>query len=233
MIRRPPRSTLFPYTTLFRSVTVRGTVRGTVRATVDSIGALRGGGGAIGAGLRVGGSTRRGAGAGAVAVFSAFGAAGASLFVPLTVVSVAATGCEDGWAGEVTAGDGTAPDAGAAAVVATASVALCRVAKYAPPAAAVTHPRASRRNASGLENIGTALPSPWTQQGTYPRIRRNSKGFPGFLPFSRDSAVLVTGPSRPAFEALSIPAGSTQMALSLHYRRRPPARRSSCSAALP
>src|SRR3989442_13538698 len=27
MIRRPPRSTLFPYTTLFRSVTLRGTVK--------------------------------------------------------------------------------------------------------------------------------------------------------------------------------------------------------------
>src|ERR1043166_5612452 len=29
MIRRPPRSTLFPYTTLFRSVTVNGMVRDT------------------------------------------------------------------------------------------------------------------------------------------------------------------------------------------------------------
>src|SRR5258708_28140709 len=58
MIRRPPRSTLFPYTTLFRSVTVRGTVRGTVRAAVDSFGALRGGGGAIGAGFRDRKSTR-------------------------------------------------------------------------------------------------------------------------------------------------------------------------------
>src|SRR3970282_2842549 len=28
MIRRPPRSTLFPYTTLFRSVTLRGKTRG-------------------------------------------------------------------------------------------------------------------------------------------------------------------------------------------------------------
>src|SRR2546425_2890885 len=27
MIRRPPRSTLFPYTTLFRSLVVRGTLR--------------------------------------------------------------------------------------------------------------------------------------------------------------------------------------------------------------
>src|SRR5215813_1086584 len=32
MIRRPPRSTLFPYTTLFRSAPERGSVRGAVRA---------------------------------------------------------------------------------------------------------------------------------------------------------------------------------------------------------
>src|SRR2546430_16426467 len=33
MIRRPPRSTLFPYTTLFRSLTlVKGDLRGIVRA---------------------------------------------------------------------------------------------------------------------------------------------------------------------------------------------------------
>src|SRR3712207_8902269 len=30
MIRRPPRSTLFPYTTLFRSITYRGRTSGTV-----------------------------------------------------------------------------------------------------------------------------------------------------------------------------------------------------------
>src|SRR5258708_29831605 len=34
MIRRPPRSTLFPYTTLFRSVRIRGHVAG-VPATLD------------------------------------------------------------------------------------------------------------------------------------------------------------------------------------------------------
>src|SRR5256885_8845448 len=33
MIRRPPRSTLFPYTTLFRSVLVREAPDGTVRAS--------------------------------------------------------------------------------------------------------------------------------------------------------------------------------------------------------
>src|SRR3989449_4808895 len=32
MIRRPPRSTLFPYTTLFRSPEARGTVRGNAAA---------------------------------------------------------------------------------------------------------------------------------------------------------------------------------------------------------
>src|SRR2546427_8578479 len=32
MIRRPPRSTLFPYTTLFRSDTIRGVVSAVLRA---------------------------------------------------------------------------------------------------------------------------------------------------------------------------------------------------------
>src|SRR2546430_3257656 len=32
MIRRPPRSTLFPYTTLFRSATVEGAIRATAEA---------------------------------------------------------------------------------------------------------------------------------------------------------------------------------------------------------
>src|SRR5258708_35859937 len=91
-----------------------------VRATVDSFGALGRGGGAIGADFRDGGSARRGAGAGAVSVFRAFGAAAASLFAPLTAVSVSATGCEDGWAGEGTAGDATAAVAAAGAGVATA-----------------------------------------------------------------------------------------------------------------
>src|SRR2546422_5189251 len=33
MIRRPPRSTLFPYTTLFRSPTLRTTLRGRCRSS--------------------------------------------------------------------------------------------------------------------------------------------------------------------------------------------------------
>src|SRR3712207_7324402 len=45
MIRRPPRSTLFPYTTLFRSVTVssfeqRGRIRGHLRALLAALEAL-------------------------------------------------------------------------------------------------------------------------------------------------------------------------------------------------
>src|SRR2546429_4624697 len=40
MIRRPPRSTLFPYTTLFRSTTVAGTV--TVSATAIDHGGVVG-----------------------------------------------------------------------------------------------------------------------------------------------------------------------------------------------
>jgi hypothetical protein len=88
-----------------------------------------------------------------------FGAAGASLLAPLTAASVSATGCEDGWIDALTAGDAGGAVAGAGAVVTTASVELWRVATYAPPAAAVTHPRASRRNASGLENI-ELLPVP-------------------------------------------------------------------------
>src|SRR5256885_10753123 len=41
MIRRPPRSTLFPYTTLFRSVTVLGTTRDP--KWLEFLGALRDG----------------------------------------------------------------------------------------------------------------------------------------------------------------------------------------------
>src|SRR3989449_11520766 len=37
MIRRPPRSTLFPYTTLFRSVAAAGIPADEVRATVASL----------------------------------------------------------------------------------------------------------------------------------------------------------------------------------------------------
>src|SRR5256885_5280596 len=36
MIRRPPRSTLFPYTTLFRSAAVQGDVGGDVGGDVDA-----------------------------------------------------------------------------------------------------------------------------------------------------------------------------------------------------
>src|SRR2546425_9588052 len=45
MIRRPPRSTLFPYTTLFRSLSEQARLRGTQRGI---IGAGRSGGGAVG-----------------------------------------------------------------------------------------------------------------------------------------------------------------------------------------
>ena len=41
MIRRPPRSTLFPYTTLFRSVRVRVTVRVRVRLRLRVRGGVR------------------------------------------------------------------------------------------------------------------------------------------------------------------------------------------------
>src|SRR3712207_3026498 len=37
MIRRPPRSTLFPYTTLFRSVAEAGVYRGTVAARLGVV----------------------------------------------------------------------------------------------------------------------------------------------------------------------------------------------------
>src|SRR3712207_8708652 len=37
MIRRPPRSTLFPYTTLFRSLTVRGPAAADAPASVEEI----------------------------------------------------------------------------------------------------------------------------------------------------------------------------------------------------
>src|SRR2546425_13335563 len=39
MIRRPPRSTLFPYTTLFRSVGTAGTVKGVTQEELEEIGA--------------------------------------------------------------------------------------------------------------------------------------------------------------------------------------------------
>src|SRR3712207_8009618 len=51
MIRRPPRSTLFPYTTLFRSLPLRGATKGRRpalrngvirRATIVAVGKLRG-----------------------------------------------------------------------------------------------------------------------------------------------------------------------------------------------
>src|SRR5256885_8243849 len=41
MIRRPPRSTLFPYTTLFRSVPVRRKALGHVAHAVSMMGLLR------------------------------------------------------------------------------------------------------------------------------------------------------------------------------------------------
>src|SRR2546430_13654136 len=41
MIRRPPRSTLFPYTTLFRSPTLRGVDVGSASATTPSGDTLR------------------------------------------------------------------------------------------------------------------------------------------------------------------------------------------------
>src|SRR2546427_8197483 len=44
MIRRPPRSTLFPYTTLFRSF---GTLESLSRASAEEVGAVRGIGPAI------------------------------------------------------------------------------------------------------------------------------------------------------------------------------------------
>src|SRR2546429_1619289 len=40
MIRRPPRSTLFPYTTLFRSVRFSRTLLRTLRASQEQLGAL-------------------------------------------------------------------------------------------------------------------------------------------------------------------------------------------------
>src|SRR2546422_2491595 len=43
MIRRPPRSTLFPYTTLFRSRTVRGGTGPGGRVTDDDVRAAAGG----------------------------------------------------------------------------------------------------------------------------------------------------------------------------------------------
>src|SRR5436190_18689947 len=40
MIRRPPRSTLFPYTTLFRSLEVSSTMSSVLRSTVSSLALL-------------------------------------------------------------------------------------------------------------------------------------------------------------------------------------------------
>src|SRR2546430_10410440 len=37
MIRRPPRSTLFPYTTLFRSGVVKGDLKATIRELNDAL----------------------------------------------------------------------------------------------------------------------------------------------------------------------------------------------------
>src|SRR3989449_10518606 len=48
MIRRPPRSTLFPYTTLFRSVNPLGVQEGGVRSEGQAAGAAGGGASAIG-----------------------------------------------------------------------------------------------------------------------------------------------------------------------------------------
>src|SRR5256885_12476094 len=41
MIRRPPRSTLFPYTTLFRSLSGSGVDRGMLDAALETLGARR------------------------------------------------------------------------------------------------------------------------------------------------------------------------------------------------
>src|SRR3712207_8619864 len=56
MIRRPPRSTLFPYTTLFRSLLVDGDLFDDARLLVDDrlLGALRNLEGALAEGLQVG-----------------------------------------------------------------------------------------------------------------------------------------------------------------------------------
>src|SRR3712207_8359187 len=37
MIRRPPRSTLFPYTTLFRSKQIADTIKSTVRSAIGNL----------------------------------------------------------------------------------------------------------------------------------------------------------------------------------------------------
>src|SRR3712207_8722976 len=55
MIRRPPRSTLFPYTTLFRSRSPGGRVRGGPRRAAAGERAPDGGPGAPGRGQRGGG----------------------------------------------------------------------------------------------------------------------------------------------------------------------------------
>src|SRR3712207_7379246 len=53
MIRRPPRSTLFPYTTLFRSLVHAQLAGDVVDQALDGVGGLRATGAAVGAG-RVG-----------------------------------------------------------------------------------------------------------------------------------------------------------------------------------
>ena len=95
-------------------------------------------------------------------------AAGSRSALAVTTASVSATGCDAGCAD---AAAGATADGGAALtdVGLAGSAELCRVATYAPPAAAVTHPRASRTNASGLENIAYDSLCTRKQQGTVPR----------------------------------------------------------------
>jgi hypothetical protein len=103
---------------------------------------------------------------------SAFGSGVGAAFAALTGASVSATGCDAG-AGVLvlaTGGAGAAVDAAAGA-----SDTVRLVATYAPPAAAVMHARASRRNASGLENMNcTPWPS-WPSKARTPRKPRNFK----------------------------------------------------------
>jgi hypothetical protein len=83
----------------------------------------------------------------------ALGVESAAGFSAVTGASVSATGCAAAVAGAA------AGAAGRFDAVTTSAV-LCRVARYAPPAAAVTHPSASSPNASGLENITKLLTVP-------------------------------------------------------------------------
>src|SRR3712207_9421832 len=43
MIRRPPRSTLFPYTTLFRSLTAQQPLNNIIRTTIEALAGVLGG----------------------------------------------------------------------------------------------------------------------------------------------------------------------------------------------